>query len=224
MDTDPPAVVSPPESTPGFLARTAVAVACGCAVTLIATVVAWHNLARAPGLRYRQWITSYALTDIAQMTAEFRRTNGVPPRALADLIAAHPQALAFRRNPAGPVDGWGRPFLVSPSATAFTVTSLGRDGRPGGAGLDSDLTTDQPDPMGMCVTLRQFVFETPSAGMLLTCLLSGVATLVLCWKLAKPLPNRRTWLIKLLVSLPATLIGAVIVAAFLAAFHVPNGH
>ncbi|HLZ77178.1 type II secretion system major pseudopilin GspG [Phenylobacterium sp.] len=39
-------------------------------------------------------------------------------------------------------DPWGRPvqYTVSPDGQSFTVTSLGRDGAPGGTGLDKDLT------------------------------------------------------------------------------------
>lgn len=43
-----------------------------------------------------------------------------------------------------PLDPWGRPYLyTSPgtrNATAFDLSTLGRDGKPGGSGEDADLT------------------------------------------------------------------------------------
>lgn len=40
-----------------------------------------------------------------------------------------------------PVDPWGHPYAyIAPGATAdFEITSLGRDGQPGGSGLDADI-------------------------------------------------------------------------------------
>lgn len=44
-----------------------------------------------------------------------------------------------------PVDGWGRPFIYkSPgelNVTSYDLSSLGRDGLPGGSGEDADLTS-----------------------------------------------------------------------------------
>jgi general secretion pathway protein G len=42
-------------------------------------------------------------------------------------------------------DPWGHPVLYSLSGDnlTFTITSLGRDGAPGGAGLDKDLTAPE---------------------------------------------------------------------------------
>ena len=45
------------------------------------------------------------------------------------------------KNP--PMDPWGRPYVfVSPGERGeFDISSLGRDGRPGGDGVDADITT-----------------------------------------------------------------------------------
>jgi general secretion pathway protein G len=69
-------------------------------------------------------------------------------------LTAKPQREPAARNWRGPylrkgvpMDGWGRPFVyLSPGEAnpgAFDLFSLGRDGRPGGSGEDSDLTSWQ---------------------------------------------------------------------------------
>lgn len=38
-----------------------------------------------------------------------------------------------------PVDAWGNPYVYSSTGSGFQLRSLGKDGKPGGEGLDADL-------------------------------------------------------------------------------------
>ncbi|MHA6722506.1 type II secretion system major pseudopilin GspG [Sphingomonas sp. RS2018] len=42
--------------------------------------------------------------------------------------------------PQAPIDPWGNPYAYKAEGTAFTLKSLGKDGKEGGEGLDADLT------------------------------------------------------------------------------------
>ncbi len=45
----------------------------------------------------------------------------------------------YLKDAAGIQDPWGRPYAYETTGAGFRVTSLGRDGKPGGSGEDADL-------------------------------------------------------------------------------------
>jgi general secretion pathway protein G len=38
-----------------------------------------------------------------------------------------------------PKDPWGRDYIYTVEGGSFTITSLGKDGKPGGEGVDADI-------------------------------------------------------------------------------------
>lgn len=46
----------------------------------------------------------------------------------------------YLKDASGIQDPWGRPYGYETADSSFRVTSLGRDGKPGGTGEDADLT------------------------------------------------------------------------------------
>lgn len=46
-------------------------------------------------------------------------------------------------KPARQVDVWGRPYIYVPTEHGFELSSLGRDGQPGGGGIDADITFNE---------------------------------------------------------------------------------
>jgi hypothetical protein len=65
-----------------------------------------------------------------------------PPTSMADLVHNRSNIVFVVWSKAAPVDGWGRPINFTPFDPARgygSVTSYGRDGRPGGKGLDADV-------------------------------------------------------------------------------------
>jgi hypothetical protein len=69
------------------------------------------------------------------------------PKSLEEVRGALSLQAGFQWDEKGrPLDGWGRPFLYSTDGAKFVITSLGRDGKPGGLGLDCDLSTTNTWP------------------------------------------------------------------------------
>jgi hypothetical protein len=122
------------------------------------------------------------------------------------------------------LDGWRRPFIYATDGTTCTVTSLGRDGKPGGVGLNCDLTQADPDPPESRPTLHQFLFDCSTGGIVATCVFTGVIASILGWVLTKPAMLDWKGAFLLTVRLAATALGAVLVAMVLAVLHIPSGH
>jgi general secretion pathway protein G len=89
-----------------------------------------------------------AKTDIKTLSsalAMYRLDNGDYPTAEQGL-----KALAVPPSPAPPAwhsyvqeepkDPWGRDYVYTVEGGTFTITSLGKDGKPGGDGVDADIT------------------------------------------------------------------------------------
>jgi hypothetical protein len=122
------------------------------------------------------------------------------------------------------LDGWHRPFLCSSDGTNFLVTSYGRDGKPGGAGLDCDLTNKNRYPRESLPTFLQFVFDMEMGGIVGTCVVCGVLTFLLSLFTIKSTDLTRQGIVVLGAKIGATVIGAVIVAVIISALHIPSGH
>ena len=90
-------------------------------------------------------------TDLASLSSAlkmYRLDNGQYPtteqglKALAERPVTPPLPAAW---PEGgyvsetPVDAWGNPYVYSATGATFELKSLGKDGQPGGEGLDADL-------------------------------------------------------------------------------------
>ena len=206
------------------LLRLAISMTSGMAVALIALLVAWHTIAPLPNVRHAQWFTQEILSELSRAIPEYQQHTHALPQTLNDLrILKQTYFLPFRKE-RELLDGWKRPFTYTVTETNYTVTSLGRDGNPGGVGLDCDLTLIDPKPMAAIPTLAQFLFDCPTLGIVLTCIFSGFLTFILCWFLAKPRQWTRQSVVALSAKLLATLIGAILMALLLAVLHIPSGH
>jgi general secretion pathway protein G len=180
-----------------------------------------------------------ARVDLASLTREvllYRGEHKALPARLIDTGLKH-----FREedphpafDAAGqPVDPWGRPYLYQPSGEQFDVKTFGRDGVPGGHGLDADLSGFRYNP-AVYPTLAEFVADRTGIesgiqwrvrGMTLLC--TGAVALTYGLRIHRRL--RRTdqkltviWLLKttavaglVLASLPAALIALFLLILFL---------
>jgi hypothetical protein len=137
-----------------------------------------------------------------------------------------------------PIDGWGRPLVYSVQGTTFTLLSYGRDGKPGGTGFDRDLeagqviSRSQSDPVyenpyetpSYRPTLRQFVFELPSKGMIHSCVLSGFLASILTLYLVRSVPASRRAIVICIVKIVMTILMTIIFASIIMQLHIPTGH
>ena len=83
-------------------------------------------------------LTAIRMETLKQRILHYARTHNEFPKTAADL-----PLLNSRDNTVQ--DGWGRDirFEIAPNGIV-TLTSLGRDGRPGGTGDDADITRTFP--------------------------------------------------------------------------------
>lgn len=94
--------------------------------------------------------TKSDMASIAGALKMYRLDNGDYPtttqglKALVEKPSSPPVPTAF---PAGgylegksPVDAWGHDYVYESNGGSFTLKSLGKDGKPGGEGVDADIT------------------------------------------------------------------------------------
>jgi len=188
-------------------------------VSGISIYVAWGNASTSNDCRWEQYVTRLRLKSIADSIAAYRHQFGVSPQSLGDLVKF--PNLFSPEDISNPIDGWGNPMVLSNNTTNLVVTSYGRDGKPGGIGLDCDLTTENQDPKEARPTFQQFLYEMPTKGMILSCFVcGGFAGLLGFLTIKIPDLNRNT-MIKLLFKLVVMVFAAVFMASIIAALHIP---
>ena len=122
-------------------------------IALVAALIVPNVIGRPDQAR-----VTTARTDLKTIGAApkmYRLDNGDYPTtqqglsALAKRPTSGPQPTAFPSEgylPQTPVDPWGNPYVYrypGTGAGGFDLLSTGKDGKPGGTGLDADIT-DQP--------------------------------------------------------------------------------
>ena len=170
----------------------------GACVALVSIVVIWQE--------YRHSFGSSQLYMLDDAIFRYRvEHDGALPPSL--------DALPSDRR----VDHWGRPYQYENLGTSYRLFTYGRDGEPGGTGLDYDLSDENPFHPDSVHTLFQFLDEPPYPGQLTGCFWTGI----LGFFLGLVLIRKRAWSIFLLVGL---CVGTVLTAGFMAFIHIPTGH
>jgi hypothetical protein len=167
------------------------------------------------------------------MTAAYLETTGKAISAFREQRRRLPSTLGeLRELPDAEVaedgavyDGWDRPLVYVVEGDRYTLTSLGRDGRPGGVGLDSDLSDVAPCPPESFPTLAQFLStDMRSADMVVACLACG-ALAVLASLITLRAPDLHRGSLLVLVLKLALVTGAsLVLASLLTMLEVPSGH
>lgn len=87
-----------------------------------------------------------ARRDIGRLLSEVDRftldNGGRPPESLDVLVLPDAEGRRFSDGPRAPhVDPWGRPFVyfLPTPGQPRRIVSYGRDGKPGGEGIDADI-------------------------------------------------------------------------------------
>ena len=210
--------------------RVATAVSVGVLVAAIALAVAWRNLGRLPNFWPEQQATRLTLQDLDSLIGVYQQETKALPASLADLrrvqgAEVHGVSITFEAAEDGsPLDGWGRPFTYSVDGTNYTIVSLGRDGKPGGVGLDYDLSNVPQPPKDACPTFGQFLFNPWARNVLFTCFAGGVMAFWLSMKTINPAALHGWAIPSLIVKLVLTILGTLAVAIVMAVLHVPTGH
>ena len=115
-------------------------------IALVAALIVPNVIGRPDQAR-----VTTAKADMATIAAQlttYRLDNGAYPtseqglKALVERTNVPPLPAAF---PDGgyvatiPQDPWGKPYVYDSNGSAYSILSLGRDGKPGGEGVDADL-------------------------------------------------------------------------------------
>ncbi len=115
-------------------------------IAIVATVVGMNVIGRPDQARVTT--TKANLTTISSALKMYRLDNGQYPtteqglQALVERPATPPVPSAWAEGgyvAQTPVDGWGNPYVYASTGSGFELRSLGKDGQPGGEGLDADL-------------------------------------------------------------------------------------
>lgn len=115
-------------------------------IAIVAGLVTMNVVGRPDQARVTT--TKANLATLSTALTTYRFDNGQYPsteqglKALVEKPATPPVPGAWAEGgyiQQDPVDAWGNPYVYSSSATRFELKSLGRDGKPGGEGLDADI-------------------------------------------------------------------------------------
>jgi general secretion pathway protein G len=206
-----------------LIIRLAIAFSVWIVVTGISLHVAHRNLANSMGWRIQQFKTQLFLKSVAKTIDEYQRNHGKFPDSLEDVRGNENMSLIPYVD-GRYLDGWGNAFAFSSTGGNCVVTSYGRDGKSGGAGLDCDLSTLNWEPPEAVPTLRQFYFEMETRSVMSSCVICGALAYALTLFTVK-VSNFRTMDIPVvLIWLGIVCVSACAVAGVIAALHVPSGH
>ena len=80
------------------------------------------------------------IRTIANAVSLYQLEYGAPPSTADGLAALVDAPQRFLKKV--PVDPWGNPYHYTSDGADFAVVSFGKDGQPGGSGLDEDIHSD----------------------------------------------------------------------------------
>jgi len=218
-----------------------IALVVGALIFVVSRDAAFRTFRGSHIVRYRGERTLRAIQGVHNAIEAYRQQAGKLPESLVNLQPSGDGF--FRTDDAGvPVDGWRRQLHYSVDADACRVTSYGRDGKPGGVGLDYDLSTANLSaspaalhgedawpalPERALPTFEQFVSDRGEFGaagsgsmMFVTSIVTGAAAFVVAF--IAMMRSRTAG--SLIVSLVVTTGGALLIGILLTSLHAPTGH
>ncbi len=206
--------------------RVAISTTVGLLVAVIGVVVARRNVDELSQVRSEQWATRQAIRNIEKSIQRLGEAKKGSPQSLEELRGPYGEFLVqFKRDKKGSLlDGWGRPFLYSVEGSEYVVTSLGRDGKPGGIGLDCDLSNLKEWPKEAVPTPGQVLGHPSMRSIVLACLESGVLAFLLSLAIVDPRVIKSQGVLPLAMKLGVTILGALLVAYFLILVQIANYH
>jgi uncharacterized membrane protein YwzB len=192
--------------------RFALSLTAGIVVAAITIAVAWW-INGMNKVRFEQFRTRGYLRSLGREIESYRDREGHLPDSLDELG----QPLE---------DFWGHPieYTVDADGDNYVLRSFGQDGEPGGVGVDCDLTQLEPYPPNCEPTPGQILANRGVRGMASTGLVAGLFVFALSYVYATPrrlAPDTQGRTMSVIVT---TILGATIVATYLAAIHLATGH
>lgn len=173
-------------------------------------------------IRQNQGYTVDQLRFTDAAIQKFRQKHGKLPRSLKQLTADPEFSKLQYRGEIS--DSWYQPLIYKIDGDNYILISYGRDKKPGGIGLDCDLSNADLNPAAAKVSLKEAFSYQDMQGMIWMSFISGVVVFM-CMLIAIDPDDldHRKWLslgLKFLVTLIATYFISIIITAL----HYPSGH
>lgn len=163
---------------------------------------------------------------ISSALAAFAKAHGGYPESLDELAGIEEGRHLFdETGRLRYVDPWRNPYQYERTERDYRLYSLGRDGKPGGEGLDADLEYDPRSYVSVKPTFRQFLFDMPESGAAITLafwtsLCAGLA----CYFSTAPREGRQPVRLRAVVNMAVVTVAAVFVAFILALIYLTGEH
>ena len=162
--------------------------------------------------------------QLKEMLDTFAKKNGHYPDALAELPGiGGPDASIF-------FDAWNHRFDYRKTDHGYRLVSLGRDGAPGGVGLDADIdfTDFDPNTQGFpCATptLSQFLFDAVgSAALFKVAFFASICAGLAAYLASGPREGQAVAWQNLAKTFVVSAVGAVLVSLFLLTIYLMGEH
>lgn len=206
--------------------RILIALLCGVVVFCVLNVAAWYNLRGEGNVCRRQMYTRAHLGFIEDAIPEYQKEHGSLPASLRDLSDLDKRGFELTVD-GRPLDEWGHPIRYEVTEDICNVYSLGRDGQPGGVGLDAELYHDYRNQDAALPTFRQYFLEKDSAevdrsGFTMAALMAGVGTVFIAMRSISDFSGSR--LVPLLTYAGVIVVMACLIGTLLLPIHIPTGH
>lgn len=192
----------------------------GAAVLVSATAYfcAWYTYRGYDYYRFDQIFTKDWLETLQKDIESHQKVTGSLPQRLTDLECVKNEKVPL--DDAGhPRDAWGKPIQYRIEGDSYSLFSFGRDGQPGGGGLNADLHPGKRAPLP---TLWQFK-TGETGGILLTCFLAGVFAFIVCLVTSSGGQGKKS-LPAIVLKTAVTAVFAILVAVVISILHLPSGH
>ncbi len=197
-----------------------IAILVGLFVWGLSLLVAWKLSGIAPGVGPEQSYTQHILIyRINHAISEYEKEHDEKVESLYQLLD---DGYLEITTDGKLLDGWENPMVVEYDGTQLIFTSYGRDGKPGGKGLDHDLTNLDPSPDGAIVTFYQFLFNAPIRSIRLWSFAIGVFTFIAIIN-DRGSRKKQPWRHNI-VNISVFIIAACIVAGFMSILQLYSGH
>ncbi len=212
-----------------WVARLALCVLTAIIIAGTAYICAWLTYRGEFSRRYDLIYSRLMLKKLREAIEEHKEKTGSLPPILMNLDIVKDEAV-FVDDTGFPIDMWCRPIHYEIKGDLYKLYSLGRDGKPGGVGLDADLYADNDNPEVdrenlklESVSIWEFSRNQRAVGIRQVCLLAGLFAFPI-WLLPmkKKTAKQLTLVETLMIHIP-TLVFAVLAAVVISALHV-SGH
>jgi general secretion pathway protein G len=215
--TAPVSLGTKPARFQHFPLRFLVSVFVAAAVTALAIISAFQNSRGTLGFAPKQFQTEFDLRWLTNRINDYQRTFHHLPPSLVDLTNINQGHTILE-------DSWGRALIYNTNEHGYSLLSYGRDGLPGGVGLDADLSNTNLFSPSSRLTFNQFLFDVPSKPILWTCVAAGIMAAITTFFLVRKPATTSSEVTGVVLRVVCTVLGATIIAAVLAVLHIPTGH